>query len=303
MTSKAGCPYAGHGVTVGIKAHFDCSGQNDSKVLTAGGHLSWDKTCEQIEKDWNIALVEEGYCEPDGKPGIFHLADFGTPSCEYGTGQWDLQQKRIPFLKRLASIINRKDNQIVSFSIETSRYKEFLEGSPNPSIWGPEYFSGCALMTLIFVENQLDQVGFSREFVAYVYESGDRQHEMNKAFEEYVAGHPDLENLRSLAFSLKKLALLQGADLTAGKVNEVLERAQKKLGFLDSGQRLTPISNFEKYYSFDGTSEALLEEIAYHQCYVANKSHFEEADRKLVVTVRRNPNILERRLKGKLPKL
>ncbi len=117
---------------MGIKAHFDCSGQNASKVLTVGGYLSWDKTREQIEKDWNMALVEGGYCEQDGKPGIFHL--------------------------------------------------------------------------------------------------------------------------------------------------------------------------FEKYYSFDGTSEALLKEIADHQSYVANKSHFEQADRKLVVTVRRNPKILERRLKRKLPK-
>jgi hypothetical protein len=288
---------------VGIKAYFDCSGQNDSKILTVGGHLSWDKTCEEIESEWNAALVEQGYCEPDGGPGVFHLADFGTPFCKYGTEKWDIQTKRIPFLKRLAGVINRKDNQIVSFSVETSRYKEFLESSPNPPIWGPEYFTGCALMTLILVETQLDQVGFSKEYVAYVYENGDRQHEMHKAFEEYVAGHPELEDLRRLAFSPKELPLLQGADLTAGKVNEVLGRAQEKLGFLDNGQRLTPVSNFEKYYSFDGTSEALLKEVAYHQCYVANKSHFQEADRKLVATVRRNPKILERRLKRKLPKI
>lgn len=289
---------------MGIKAYFDCSGHQDSKVLTVGGYFSWDEVCQQIEKDWNAALLQEGYCEPDGSPGVFHLTDFGSPYCKYGTSKWDIEKKRVPLLKKLAQIVNRQDNHIVSFSIETSQYKAFLAQSPHPQIYGPSYFSGCALMAFVFVEVQIEMAGFSKESVTYVFEKGDRQHEMNQVFQEYVAGHPELDDLRSIDFQPKQLPTLQGADLTAGKINEVLVRADSALGFLDSGSPLTPVSRFERYYSFDGTSEALMKDgaaLAFHNCYVANKSHFHAADAAMMAVILNNPAVLERRMKRALP--
>jgi hypothetical protein len=284
---------------VGLKVHFDGSGKNDTSVLTVGGYFCWDETCSLIEREWNAALIAEGFCEPDGSPGTFHLADFGTSHCKYGTGKWDIKTKRVPFLKRLASIVNRKENHIVSFSVENSQYREFLAQSPHPQVYGPDHFTGCALMAFVFVEVKIEMAGFAKEPVAYIFEKGDRQHEINHAFMEYDAGHPEFEN-RSIDFSPKRVPSLQAADLTCGKIQEILERADRALGFLDSGLPLTHVDRFERYYSYDGTSEAIMRDNALHDCYVANKAHFIEADRRMAVVIRNNPAVLERRLKRKL---
>ena len=90
--------------------------------------------------------------------------------------------------------------------------------------------------------------------------------------------------------------------MTCGKIQEILNRACNALGFLDSGRPLTAVSRFDSYYSFDGTSEALMRDAAIHNCYVANKSNFMAADRLIVEVIRHNPAVLQRRLKRtKLP--
>jgi hypothetical protein len=280
---------------VNVKVHFDGSGKNNSSVLTVGGFFAYDSVCEQIEIDWNAALTDEGYCEPDGSPGVFHLADFGSPHCRYGTGKWDIKTKRVPFLKRLAGVINRPDNHIVSMSIENSQYREFLKETPNPFLYGPDYFSGCAIMAFTFVEVQLELAKVIKQPVLYVFEKGDRQHELNHSFMEYDGNHPDFED-RSILFGPKRLPLLQAADLVAGKVQEILVRAQGALGFLDNGMKLTPVNRFERYYSYDRTSEAIMKGSALHNCYVANKQHFVDADVRTIETIRKNPALMERRL-------
>ncbi len=290
--------YGGHGVFVVIKSYFDASGDSDSRVVTVGGFSAGDDICSKIESEWNDALVKAGYCEPDGSPGIFHLADFGTQSCKYGTGSWDIKEKRVPLIKRLSSIVNRKGNLIVSFSVEADRFRSFYDGSPNKEIYGPECFSALAINAFAFVESAIDELKMSQTPAAYVFEKGDRQHEMHHAFDEYESVHPGLKNLRGLSFEPKILPLLQAADLVAGKIGEILERAKKALGFLDSGAEMTFVETFERYYSFDGTSEALMvnhDQTAGHFCRVLNKSHLEDADKRLFSVVWSNPDVLERR--------
>jgi hypothetical protein len=276
--------FKGHGDIVLLRIYLDASGKNESSVLTVGGVVAEDELCRKMEAEWNQALIDAGYCEPDGSPGIFHLAKFGTQSCKYGTGEWSVENQRVPLILRLASIANQAANLIISFSIETALFREFLEASPIKQLYGPEYFSPVALMAFGFVEQAVDEFKHTLNPVAYVFEKGDRQHEINHAFAEYESVHPELENLRSIAFVPKGLALLQMADLVCGKVYQVLHRAHTALGFLDNGQDMARLDTFSRYYSRDGTSDALLRDsgnTAVHSCWVLNKKHFEDTDRNL----------------------
>jgi len=295
--------YGNHGVFVVIKSYFDGSGDNESKVVTVGGFSASDDICSKIENEWNNALVEAGYCEPNGAPGIFHLTDFGTKHCKYRTGEWDIKQKRVPLIKRLSSIVNQKGNLIVSFSVEADQFRSFYEDSPNKDIYGPEYFGALAINAFAFVESAIDGLNISQTPAAYVFERGDREHEMHHAFDEYVSIHPELNNLRGLSFEPKILPLLQAADLVSGKISEVLERAKGTLGFLDSGAEMTFVENFERYYSFDGTSQALMvnnDQTAAHFCRVLNKSHLDNGDKRLFPVIWSHPQVLAKRRTHKI---
>lgn len=286
-----------------LRIYLDASGKNESRVLTVGGIVAEDELCKKMEGEWNQALVDAGYCEPDGRPGIFHLADFGTESCKYRTGAWSIEKQRVPLILRLASIANQAANLIISFSIETAPFREFLAASPNKEMYGPEYFSPVALMAFGFVEQAVDEFKHTLNPVAYVFEKGDRQHEINHALAEHESFHPELENLRSITFVPKGLALLQMADLVSGKVYQILHRAHKALGFLDNGQDMARLETFSRYYSHDGTSEALLRDLgstAVHSCWVLNKKHFEDTDRNLSALFRNNPTLIARRRSQKL---
>ena len=120
--------------------------------------------------------------------------------------------------------------------------------------------------------------GLDHEKVAYIFEKGDRQHEIDRVFIGFEKDHPQLAKKRSISFFPKSTWLLQPADLIAGKIQELLLRAHSKLGFLDNGDRLTHIDSFGRYNSLDGTTEALLKTKALHFCFVANRKHYEDAD-------------------------
>ncbi len=264
--------YGKHGILMPIKPNFDGSGTDESPVLTVGGYFASDQICSDIETEWNSALIDAGMTEADGTVGVFHLATFGGPWCKYGTGAWSIE-KRVELIKHLARIVNRSGNHIVSFSVEKSQYQDFVDNTANKPVWGP-CFSGCALMAFSFTELTLDQQHLASENVAYAFEKGDRQHELNHAFMEYDANQPGWDNLRSLTFMPKKAALLQAADLIAGKIQEVLMRANDAIHSLDNGLMLTPLNRFKRYYSHDGTTEEIMRHSAMHDCYVANKRHF-----------------------------
>jgi hypothetical protein len=289
------------GIVLSLRANFDGSGKNDSPVLTVGGIVAWSDVCETTERLWNGALMDAGYCDEGGNAGVFHLADFGTEYCEYGSGSWDIETKRVPFIKNLSRIANRVDCVIASFSVETSQVKTFLEQCPHKEVYGPEIFSAAAILIFSYIEEVLDRFNDAR--IGYVFEHGDRQHEMNIAFEEMLLAHPNLAKFRSLGFLPKQTPILQVTDLVAGKINECLTRAVAALGNLDNGSIMTPVSNFDRYYSHDGTTAELMREDAgfgRHDCYVLNQSYLLKADQKLFSAIKNDPRILERRAKHKL---
>lgn len=268
-----------------ISAYFDASGTEDSAMLTVGGFAANDRTCQLIAREWSVLM--------EGR-GPFHLCDFGTEWCKLGSGSWPLA-RRVAFLKQLASVVNRDGVGIFSISIDTALYRSFVADSKHPEVHGSSY-SQCAQLVFALVECILQRKGLVDESVAYVFESGDRKHELLKSFEEYEKKTPNLRGKRSMRFLPKDTTLLQPADLISGKVQEVLLRAHKALGCLDNGLRNTPIDRFEKYYALDGTSAPIFSQRAI--CWISNEKYLRQTDQMIAEVFAENPKLLKVRIKS-----
>ncbi|HTC92706.1 MAG TPA: hypothetical protein VK699_04530 [Terriglobales bacterium] len=269
-----------------LRIYFDGSGKEEHPVLTVGGYMASDKKCEAIEDAWDEIVGD----------GLFHLADFGTKSCTLGSGEWDVSQ-RVAFLKRLSGIVNQSLSPPLSISVETEQYRKFVAGSGNPHVYGPAY-SGCAQLCFALAEYVLDINGWQNEEVAYTFELGDRQHEISKSFYEYVRPKP-IVNKRSIHFLPKETVLLQPSDLIAGKIQEVLMRAYSDLGTVEIMDGHICIDEFKKYYSYDGTSLAVLDRPNGKRplCFVVSKSKWEESEPAVTKIFELHPNLLAKRLK------
>jgi hypothetical protein len=270
-----------------LQAFFDASGkENDDPVLTVAGYFADDKECEAVENDWGTAT--------GGR--VFHLADFGTEYCKLGSMGWT-KAERVAFLQRLGGIINRPRVFMASASAEVSQYASFLRVASHAHVFGPAY-SGLAQICIHMTERALRAHNLFREKVAYAFEKGEREHELAKTLTEYGKPKGGLRKLRSHRFLPKDTTLLQPADLIAGTVQHVLLRAHAAVRCLDNGRVCTSLHNFERYYSKDGVSAAVL--AAYDGIMlriVANKPLFASLDALTEEMSQRNPAILNKRLK------
>jgi hypothetical protein len=278
--------YGKNGFIMALKAYFDASGTDADPILTVGGYLTSDAVCREIENDWLAAT--------NGK--VFHLCDFGTKKCKIGSGTWSAPQRQ-EFLKRLAGIVNCKDVAVISVSIETSAYLEFLKKANYAEILGPPY-SGCVQACVHFTEVTLLRNGLNMEPLAYTFEKGDREHELAKTLNDYEKQRNAPMGPRPHAFLPKDTPLLQPADLVAGVVRETLLRAHTAIGCLDNGlTSRTMLTTFEKYYSHDGLTSAVISGHDNTGCFVANPKIFETLDGASQRVATNNPKVVEKRLK------
>src|ERR1017187_3363861 len=203
------------GVLVSLRVYFDGSGkEDDHPVITVGGFYAEASICEEIEESWEAAT--------GGK--LFHLKTFGTGKCELGSREWT-ETERIDFLKRLASIVNRPECIITSVSLEVVEFNKTLGNLQFPQEIGPA-FSACAYAAVAFMETRFMNEGTQRQKVRYVFEKGDREHEIIKVFNDWSEKNSVLSGLRGHGFEPKQTTtLLQPADLIAGVVQRcVLEQ-------------------------------------------------------------------------------
>ena len=269
-----------------LQAFFDASGKDKDPVLTVAGYFADDRVCEDVENDWNRAT--------DGK--VFHLADFGTKYCKLGSSKWT-KTDRVEFLKRLGRTINRQGVFVVSASAEISEYMSFLKLASHAHVFGPAY-SGLAQICVHMTERALIVHNRSHEKVAYTFEKGEREHELAKTLTEYENRQREMKDLRSHRFQPKNITLLQPADLIAGTVQHVLLRATSAIKCLDNGRVCTSLHNFERYFSKDGVTAAVLP--AFDGTLlrvVANKPLFKSLDSITDELVQRKPEVLNKRLK------
>jgi hypothetical protein len=282
----AGISFGRHrkGILVSLRVYFDGSGKEESNpVITVAGFFADAKLCETIEDEWEIAT--------GGR--VFHLTDFGTQSCKLGSGKWGAA-KRVDFLKRLAAIVNRPNCRIVSASIEVAPYLDFIAKSPHAHVNGPA-FSGCAQACVAVTELLLNALGKQKEKVAYVFEKGDRQHEIAKLFNDWDDTHSSLSGLRGLAFEPKQTMLLQSADLIAGVIQKCVLSAHSALPCLEGGKSRTKLNVYEHHYS--PVTSAVVSGHDTEGCWIINPKTFAVLDKTSTDFFERHPNVLKKRLR------
>lgn len=274
------------GMFLTLYVYFDGSGkENDHPVVTVGGFLADSDVCLDIEGDWRDATGNR----------IFHLADFGTPSCRLGSGAWS-GPERSEFLKQLAGIVNRRGCHILSMSLEVAPYNTLLATSPHAHVNGPA-FSACGQASIALAEFILAREKRQRQRVEYVFEKGDRQHEISKMVSDWDDTHSDLSELRGCAFYPKQTTLLQPADLIAGVVQRCVMSAYSALPCLDNGFSRTALHNYERHYSHDGVTAAVVSGHDHERCWVVNPLTFTVLDRISTEFFERHPEVLKKRLK------
>jgi hypothetical protein len=273
-------------LALAIRVHFDGSGKEESQpVITVGGFLADEKVCEDIERDWEFATGKK----------VFHLTDFGTPKCKLDSENWPIPKRR-EFLKQLASIVNRTGCHILSASVEVAPYNSFLANSPHAHVNGP-VFSGCAQAAIAIAEHILKKEKRHKQKVGYVFEKGDRQHEIAKMVNEWDDTNSELSGLRCLSFAPKDTTLLQPADLIAGIIQRCVIAAHQALPCLDNGYTRTALYNYERHYSVDAVTTAVVSGHDRDRCWVINPKTFTVLDRLSSDFFERYPEVLETRLK------
>jgi hypothetical protein len=265
--------------------YFDGSGDVDKPVITVGGFLAESSLCEDIEKDWEAAT--------GGR--VFHLKDYGTNHCKLGSRSWT-EDERSAFLKRLAGIVNRSGVYIISASLEVDVFNKTLSAAIHPGEIGPA-FSGCAYAAFAFVENVLMREKRERQKVNYVFEKGDREHEISNTFLDLDDKTSTLSGLRGHSFEPKATTLLQPADLVAGVVQRCLVRACTALPSLENGRSRTPLNTFDRYYSDDGVTAAVVSGHDSEHCWVANPPMFQQIDKTAKEFLEKRPAYSKKRAK------
>jgi hypothetical protein len=273
-------------LALAIRVFLDGSGKEDShEVITVAGFLADEDICEEIERDWETATGKRG----------FHLKHFGRKACKLGSHSWS-STDRSDFLKRLGKIVNRDGCRIISASLEIAPYSKFISESPNAHVNGPA-FSACAQAGIAGAEFTLKTENRHLQKVEYVFEKGDREHELHKMVSEWNEAEGELNDLRGLSFLPKSTTLLEAADLIAGVIERCVVSAHQALPCLENGFSRTPLHNFERHYSGDGVTASVVSGHDRKHCWIINPKTFTVLDRISTEFFEGHPEILEKRLK------
>lgn len=273
------------GLLVCLRVYFDGAGkEEDHPTITVGGFMAEAAMCEAIEADWKNAT--------GGK--LFHLKDFGYKKCKLGSKDWT-STDRASFLKKLAGIVNRPGVSIISASLEVEPFNTTLQELKHPHEIGPA-FSACAFAALSYAEEPLTRENRRMEKVRYIFEKGDREHEIIKVFEDWSKSS-EMHGHRGHGFEPKELTLLQPADLIAGIVQKCVVRAHKAFPCLDNGNSRTPLNNLERHYSYDGVTAAVVAGHDREHCWIVNPKTLKKIDGISTRLYAEHPDRLEKRLK------
>ena len=140
--------------------------------------------------------------------------------------------------------------------------------------------------------------GTQQRKVHYVFEKGDREHEIIKVFNDWSEKNSVLSGLRGHGFESKQTTtLLQPADLIAGIVQRCVLRQFNAFPSLDNGLSRTRLKTFERYYSEDGATAAVVSGHDENSCWVANAKNFSFLDGVSKNFFQRHPQQLKKRLK------
>jgi hypothetical protein len=153
-------------------------------------------------------------------------------------------------------------------------------------------------LSLQITERMLLKTGKFRERLIYVFEKGEREHEVRQAIADYETRYPKNDSLRSLDFLPKNTTLLQPCDLIAGAVQGTLLAALEKFRSLHIGMASTPVQHFHSCYSRDGIAANVIPPWSGTlQCLVATRSLLYAMDFMTQQAVSKIPRVMAKRLK------
>ncbi len=185
-------------------------------------------------------------------------------------------------------------------AVVQSEYNAFMSTSKYRDVWSVPY-SGCAQSALAYVEGWANQWEVA-EKIAYVFEDGDRKHELLHAYDEAKRTAVRLYGKaadRSIAFLGKQCVALQAADLIAYEFRDVLQRALQRRGNLRAGPDQTAsevrhyanlfTSRQQKLFGPDGCA---------YFCVILHEDHWREIDAGMEAAEKQRPEMLNRRRKS-----
>ena len=283
--------YCDNGLIVVFKYAADASGSDDLPILTVAGWIADDEVWARIEADWATAL--------NGKIPFLHMRTFGTPHCKHGTGSWP-KDKREELLRKLSRLLRLRCTKAFGAAVVQAEYRAFMATSKYADVWGSPY-SGCAQSALAYVEGWAHQWGVADK-LAYVFEDGDRKHELLHAYDE--ARRTAIKQFgnvgeRSLAFLGKESVALQAADLIAYEFRDVLQRALSQRGNLNAGPDKTAseVRYLQKFFTDR-------QDVLFHPngcpffCVILHNGHWREMDVAFEAAEKIRPDMLTKRRKS-----
>ena len=168
--------------------------------------------------------------------------------------------------------------------------------SPHAHVNGPA-FSGCAQACITVAEYILTKEGREKQKVGYFFEKGDREHEITKMMKDWDDTRSAFSELRGHGFYPKTTTLLQPADLVAGVVQRCVLAAHRALPCLENGLSRTALHNYERYYTKNGVTAAVVSGHDRDRCWIINPLTFAVLDRSSTNFFERHPEVLRKRLK------
>jgi len=126
-----------------------------------------------------------------------------------------------------------------------------------PEEIGPP-FSACAYANMAHTEFQLMSKGLHVEKVRYVFEKGDREHEIINVFKDVEKHHDRHFGPRGHGFEPKETTLLQPADLIAGTIQRCLVKGCDAIPLVDEGIGYVRLSALSSFYDSAGVTCAVV---------------------------------------------
>lgn len=151
---------------------------------------------------------------------------------------------------------------------------------------------------MAFTELILAKQARQNEKVHYVFEKGDREHEISSVFKDWASRNSRLSGLREHSFEPKQgTPLLHPTDLIAGVVQRCAMSAYGALPCLDNGIARTQLQTFGRHYSRDGLTSAVVDGHDSDKCWIVNARNFSFLDGVSINFFKRHPDQLKARKK------
>jgi hypothetical protein len=188
-----------------VIAYFDESGTHtDATVLSVGGYMASEERWAAFDVQWQQALTDYGI-------EYFHMAAFENRQAQFK--DWP-ENKRIPRLNRLMTIINRHTSVSAGMSIDRVAYERIFPGALKEKVRGPY---GLALKGCLASLKRLSKRVHWHDAIQVVFDFGaDEAGVIEQETLRVLKDNPEESRYLDVRFERKRhVSRLQAADIAA----------------------------------------------------------------------------------------